>query len=187
MQKSVSPSRKNEKQVYSLKYAEFVVPLVKSVQEQQAIIEEKEERIKTMEAENREFRNRLADVRQQLSQIHSKLDAQEQSLDECCEAKENPRGFENLAGLPGAYLGQNIPNPFENSTVIPYFISEETEGMAFIRVFDLNGKQIQEFKLATKGMSQVEFVTGNLPAGIYSYSLFVNDEKVDSKQMVIGN
>ena len=37
------------------------------------------------------------------------------------------------------------------------------------------------------GGNQVEFKTNSLPAGVYGYSLFVNDEKVDSKQMVIGN
>lgn len=41
----------NEKSLYGLRYAEFVVPLVKAVQEQQKIIEEQRSRIDTLEKE----------------------------------------------------------------------------------------------------------------------------------------
>ena len=37
---------KNDKDFYGLRYAEFVVPLVKAVQEQQAMIEEKDKELK---------------------------------------------------------------------------------------------------------------------------------------------
>ncbi|UGS23395.1 tail fiber domain-containing protein [Flavobacterium channae] len=45
--------------LYGLRYAEFVVPLVKAVQEQQQIIEEQNEKIKQLEAINKEILNRL--------------------------------------------------------------------------------------------------------------------------------
>jgi trimeric autotransporter adhesin len=40
---------KNDQDLYGLRYAEFVVPLVKAVQEQQAIIERLEKRIAELE------------------------------------------------------------------------------------------------------------------------------------------
>jgi len=40
---------KNENSHYGLRYAEFVVPLVKAMQEQQAIIEKLEKRIEELE------------------------------------------------------------------------------------------------------------------------------------------
>jgi hypothetical protein len=42
---------RNEKDFYGLKYAEFVVPLVKGMQEQQAIIEEQNKKMKAMQAD----------------------------------------------------------------------------------------------------------------------------------------
>jgi hypothetical protein len=40
---------KNDKDLYGLTYAEFVVPLVKAVQEQQAIIEQQNKKIENLE------------------------------------------------------------------------------------------------------------------------------------------
>ena len=41
---------KNDQDLYGLRYSEFVVPLVKAVQEQQALIMKMEERIRQLEA-----------------------------------------------------------------------------------------------------------------------------------------
>jgi len=46
---------KNEHDFYGLRYAEFVVPLVKAIQEQQEIIETLEARIKDLENKLNEF------------------------------------------------------------------------------------------------------------------------------------
>ena len=40
---------KNENDLYGLRYAEFVVPLVKAVQEQQALIEKLSKKVETLE------------------------------------------------------------------------------------------------------------------------------------------
>jgi hypothetical protein len=47
---------KNDKDVYGIRYAEFVVPLVKAVQEQQQLIDKLLEEVKTLKQENQEFR-----------------------------------------------------------------------------------------------------------------------------------
>ena len=44
---------KNENDVYSLRYAEFVVPLVKAVQEQQQMITDMQKRIQLLEDQNK--------------------------------------------------------------------------------------------------------------------------------------
>ena len=40
---------KNDKDLYGLRYAEFVVPLVKAIQEQQQIIEDLKKRVEALE------------------------------------------------------------------------------------------------------------------------------------------
>ncbi|MBK9462111.1 MAG: tail fiber domain-containing protein [Sphingobacteriales bacterium] len=66
----------NEHDLYSLRYAEFVVPLVKAVQEQQAIIETqgktievlqaKANEVETLKAENQQIKAKLAQIEQLL-------------------------------------------------------------------------------------------------------------------------
>jgi len=79
-------------------------------------------------------------------------------------------------------LGNNIPNPFTNSTIIPYQIPEGKQGVIIIT--DTNGKEIARYDLKeTKG--NLEVSTEGWKAGIYYYSLLLNSKKVESKQMVI--
>ena len=49
---------KNDKDVYGIRYAEFVVPLVKAVQEQQQLIDKLLEEVKTLKQESQEIRLR---------------------------------------------------------------------------------------------------------------------------------
>lgn len=39
--------------------------------------------------------------------------------------------------------------------------------------------------MAAKGAGQLNIRSGELAAGTYNYTLYVNDKKIDSKQMVI--
>ncbi|MBK9012783.1 MAG: tail fiber domain-containing protein [Saprospiraceae bacterium] len=52
----------NEHTPYALRYADFVVPLVKAVQEQQAIIDEGNKRIEALEASNAALQTQLANI-----------------------------------------------------------------------------------------------------------------------------
>ena len=53
---------KNETSHYGLRYAEFVVPLVKGMQEQQAMIERLGNSIATLQEENKNLKERLAHI-----------------------------------------------------------------------------------------------------------------------------
>ncbi|HMF70948.1 MAG TPA: T9SS type A sorting domain-containing protein, partial [Flavitalea sp.] len=78
------------------------------------------------------------------------------------------------------------PNPFRSNTVISYYIPENA-GHAQIRIVDINGRLIKTFN-APKGEGQIVIRSGELSAGTYSYTLFVNNKRVDTKQMVLlGN
>lgn len=50
---------KNENDYYGLRYAEFVAPLVKAVQEQQSMIEQQKRQIKALKEQNQEILRRL--------------------------------------------------------------------------------------------------------------------------------
>ncbi|MDR1973272.1 MAG: T9SS type A sorting domain-containing protein [Bacteroidales bacterium] len=82
-------------------------------------------------------------------------------------------------------LYQNSPNPFNKKTTIQYKLSEKTIN-AKICIYDLNGKELRCFNLNTaKGTSSVEVNASDLPAGIYLYSLIVDNKVVATKRMIL--
>jgi hypothetical protein len=71
----------------------------------------------------------------------------------------------------GLSLYQNIPNPFKQSTVIPFQTSEDME--ITLRIINMNGKVILEnTKKYNKGYHEFEINKGKMEqSGIYYYQL----------------
>lgn len=72
-------------------------------------------------------------------------------------------------------LGQNIPNPFNDQTVIPVMSSQNTS--AVLRIFDVNGKVVYSRNIQlVKGSNQIKVDRNMLGAeGIYMYELGVHE------------
>lgn len=160
---------KNENDLYGLRYSEFVVPLVKAVQEQQVMLNEKEAKIKVLEAG---LQNQQAEIE---------------------ELKNEMRLVQNVTGigsksetieLVSACLGQNTPNPFDQSTTINYFLPEKCEG-AVIRILNSSGVEMKIVNLSSKSSGQLILKAEELNPGMYIYQLLINGSVVDSKQMVL--
>ncbi|WP_018613152.1 tail fiber domain-containing protein [Segetibacter koreensis] len=82
-----------------------------------------------------------------------------------------------------AFIKQNTPNPSGDNTMISYFIPNDTRN-AQLLISDMKGSVLRAFNL-TKGEGQVNIKSGELTAGTYNYSLFINNSKIDTKQMII--
>lgn len=80
----------------------------------------------------------------------------------------------------GAYLKQNAPNPAKNGTSFSYY----TPANAQINIIDTKGSVIKNFVVA-KGGGQIQINSGQLKAGSYTYTLYVNGRQADSKKMLI--
>jgi len=142
---------KNMEGFYGLRYAEFVVPLIKAVQE--------------LSTQNEELKQRITELEAALF--------------------DNPGKTNNgLKKLSGAYLEQNQPNPFNGTTILRYYIPE-TASSAKIVITTVNGQLLKSIPLNGTGKGQVTLSANTLSNGSYIYSLWVNDQKVDSKQMLL--
>lgn len=131
------------------------------------------------------------------SNYQAQIDAIQSQLNECCstqntlKTKTTNNGGQNYLGvdknngfnIAKAELYQNIPNPFNESSVIKFSIPESSK-TAFIIVYDMQGKQLKKYSL-TKGSSQVLVAANEYKAGMYLYSLIVDNKEIDTKRMII--
>jgi hypothetical protein len=135
-----------------------------------------------------------AAIRSQLNAILDRLNAFDGDLQQCClshgdnNISNGTLGGSNTANGAGSSdqpsLGQNIPNPFDGSTLISYYLPQGI-AQATLNVSSRNGSQVASFQLNEPGFGQVRLDGSALPAGTYAYSLFVEGRLVQTKQMVI--
>ncbi|MDZ4713275.1 MAG: T9SS type A sorting domain-containing protein [bacterium] len=82
-------------------------------------------------------------------------------------------------------LNQNYPNPFNPETNISYSI--EIASKVKLVVYSILGKEIATLveENQNRGIHQTQFDGSNLHSGIYFYSLFINNERMDTKKMIL--
>lgn len=81
-----------------------------------------------------------------------------------------------------AVLGDAQPNPNKGNAEIPYYLPE-TANDAKIIFTDMLGKTMKEELLKT-GYGVINVNTQELPNGIYTYSLVINEKVLDVKKMI---
>lgn len=89
----------------------------------------------------------------------------------------------NLSNEDVVVLDQNVPNPFAESTVIRYNIPSSYK-TAEIIIKSLNGKDIKHIQITKRGAGQLNVFAQDLSSGIYTYSLILDGQTVDTKKMM---
>lgn len=84
----------------------------------------------------------------------------------------------------GGALGQNHPNPANQTTQIEYNLPDEVT-RASLYVFDLNGRQVSVYDNLQAGSGTVTIQASQLPAGLYHYSLVADGTIIDTKKMLL--
>ncbi len=82
-----------------------------------------------------------------------------------------------------AMLGQNLPNPFNNATIIPFRIPEACQS-AVIIIAASTGSVLRAIPVSCKE-TQLSLEAGTLAPGVYTYSLSVDGITVDTKRMIL--
>ncbi len=198
---------KHEEDFYSLRYAEFVVPIVKAIQEQQAQIEtlspegmdELLGKVDALEAHNallvaeqEALRAENHQIRAQMKDILELLADLGVEIRQCCDGGTGGMGPEQVYQpdanqLPTeerARLEQNAPNPFQENTLIRYYLPVNS-GQARITLSDLGGNTVKSFPLSGYGHGQILINGGTMKAGTYVYTMIVDGRQVESKRMVL--
>ncbi len=168
---------KNDRDLYGLRYAEFVVPLVKAVQELSAANDAKDLKIARQDQIN-------ADLQKQIDELKAIITpgAKQQSSvnNQAPQTSYLPGG-----GREEASLEQNIPNPFTNNPTINYTLPKQYTS-AKIVVTDKSGKVLKGINLSGNGKGSVKIDASTMSPGTYQYSLYVNGNLIDTKQMILA-
>lgn len=170
---------------YSLGYSQFVVPLVKAVQE----LSKAADSTNTATAKN----DSINDAKMQAMQ--NKIDQLDAIINSCCTAgksmQQNNSNSESVANSKDVELSnkniivldQNTPNPFADQTLINYFLPDNIT-RAQIIFLDQSGKLIKAVDLTEKGKGSLNVFANDLTSGIYTYSLIVDGQTIETKKMV---
>jgi photosystem II stability/assembly factor-like uncharacterized protein len=82
-------------------------------------------------------------------------------------------------------LFQNYPNPFNPKTKIEYEIQKSNS--VLIKIFDIQGREIKTLfnNKQSAGKYKIEFDGTGYASGVYYYSLFINENLIESKKMLL--
>ncbi|HNJ90688.1 MAG TPA: tail fiber domain-containing protein [Chitinophagales bacterium] len=156
----------DENDNYGLSYGQFVVPLVKAVQE--------------LSMDNNKMKAEVERLRIQLDDLYKKIATTEISSRQVTKLS-TPQSSD---AKDMANLEQNAPNPFTNNTVIRFSIPESARSAQII-VTDMKGTTLKATSIGVRGLGSIIITAGTLRSGSYIYSLIVDGNNVDSKQMIL--
>lgn len=147
----------NDKDLYGLRYADFVVPLVKAVQE--------------LSAKNDE-------LQKQIDELKAMIVSGKQNQHAASGNKKETATF-----IKG-FLAQNAPNPFNELTAIRYSLPKDFAS-AQIVIANNSGKILKKVDVSSTSGGILDIKAGELAAGTYVYSLMANGRLIDSKKMMV--
>lgn len=156
----------DENDNYSLAYSQFVVPLIKSIQELSQITD-------SLISNKSKLELKITDLQNQISNCCKKTSS-EKSL------QSNDTTISNTTAI----LFQNAPNPFNQQTSIQYFIPFNASN-ASIMIFDLTGKPVNTIAVKNFGNGAIIINGNELSPGMFVYSLLVDGKIIDTKSMIL--
>ena len=152
---------------YGLRYGDFVVPLVKAVQE----LSKQNDSLKN---ENLIQQKVNVGLEERITKLESIMNALQSTTNDKAQTTH----------FVDALLQQNIPNPFSNTTAINYSLPNQFTSARII-ITDKNGKALKQINLSgNKGNISIDAAT--LSSGAYQYSLYADGKLIGSKQMIVS-
>lgn len=158
----------NDSDHYRIRYSEFVVPLVKGMQEQQEMLQEQQRLIEVLQQQNETLQQRI-EALESVNTGKSTGSLQSKSTDNT---------------FKGAALTQNIPNPFDKTTTVKAVVPESVQSAKLV-IYNLNGLELESYDLNQRGNVSVAISGGRFPSGTYLYTLVADGKVMDTKKMIL--
>ncbi len=93
-------------------------------------------------------------------------------------------GVNETDALTYPVLDQNVPNPFNQSTTIGFYLPT-TVTAANIYVYDMNGIQLKNYPITERGKKNIIINSSEFNAGMYLYALIADGKVIDTKRMIL--
>lgn len=115
-----------------------------------------------------------------IKEQNEKIETLEEELEDIKHSNslENGDGGKNI-------LYQNQPNPFNEKTLINYFIKGDGAANAQIHIFNMQGTLIKTYHIRDSGEGRIEVSGSDLNPGMYMYTLIVDGKEIDTKKMIL--
>ena len=162
---------KNEKDLYGLRYSDFIAPLVKSVQE--------------LSAQNDSLKTNNQQLQSQIYELSKRIDAlaQGQQQHGSVSMQSNNTILQSNS-INESSLDQNAPNPFTDNTIITYHINKAAINSKIV-VADVSGNVLKEFSIGNNTTGHIVINGDTLSSGIYLCTLIVDSKIIDTKKIVL--
>jgi hypothetical protein len=161
---------KNDKDLYGLRYSEFVVPLVKAVQE--------------LSSQNSELKSQNADLEKKYEEQQKQIDELKAIVFAGSQSAVSMQHVTINEKPETASLSQNIPNPFNRATTINYTLPQQFSSARII-ITDKAGKVLKDVNVSRSGKGSLKVDASTLSSGAYQYSLYLDSRLIDTKQMIL--
>lgn len=156
-----------EEGLYGLRYATFVVPLVKAVQELQDLLETQDANLKSQAKELQQLRHEINALKDLLS-VSTRNNQQENA-----PAKELISQIFNIS-----------PNPSSNRIALNLLTDQRKQ--AVVIVLNAEGKQMVYQKIAVGGNQTLDIDVSKYPSGMYTILLMEDGKIADSEPVIIS-
>ena len=126
----------------------------------------------------------------EIENLNSKIELLEEQLEKVNtaifgEGSNDGAAIINVGATSNSMLGQNVPNPFDNSTLIPFRIPKNCSDASIMITDAVYGKVISVIPISCDE-THVSVDAGTLASGVYSYTLIVNGVVIETKEMVLS-
>lgn len=150
--------------VNGLRYAEFVVPLTRAVQE--------------LSAQNKWLLDRVSELTGEVYGLTEEVNELKLS-----SAGTGVSGIANSSQQAALY--QNAPNSFSQMTEIKYCLPRDTK-TASLNIYNLRGKQLKQIAITRRGESSSRIAGSEFEPGIYFYALIADGKEVAVKRLILN-
>ncbi len=133
----------------------------------------------------------IKELNEEIAILKTQLEASDADTETRNDAKTNSRDKATTIDALGqsdtntAVLGQNIPNPFSETTTIDITVPLTVKN-AHIFIYDMSGKEIKRMAIAARGKTSVSIAGEDLTSGMYLYSLIADGKVVSTKRMILA-